>query len=487
MTALRRLRVARLGTRVAGAASGFAARALSHLSTLVLMLCAARFLSPADFGAYTLGSLAAALTMLLLYSGVYEQLLRTESLERHAGAGFSVLLGLGVALAAAHWALAEPLARLFRSPPLAEILRAFAVLPLIGCVSAWREALYLRDAAHLPRYYAILVVRDGSALAVGLALLWLGWGLHALVAARVWVSLAGMALWQAVVPRAPRLDLRRAPLREVVRYGSGVAGSRGLGFAASYGVDLVVGLALNPAALGIYRMSSRLVAGATDIVGQPLSKLGWVRLSAAARAAGEGAVVPAWLRLQRLTLLVAWPALAYLALAAPEIVALLMGPQWAAAAATSTLLAAGAMLRIAALQLEPLLAVHDRSGLLFATRAATTGIGIGLALVALRGGTTAVAVSQVAAAGVALAVTGVAAVRALGLCPRAIARGLLRPAACLATLVVLGLALRWASAQWWRLSDLAMAAAQAALVAGVALAALAHGAEFPLDDTKEAR
>jgi O-antigen/teichoic acid export membrane protein len=483
MTALRRLRLA---THAAGAASGFAARALSHLSTLVLMLSAARFLSPADFGAYTLGSLAAALTMLVMYSGVYEQLLRTESPERHAGAGFTVLLGLAVVLAGAHWVLAEPLARLFRSPPLAEILRAFAVLPLIGCVSAWREALYLRDAANLPRYYALLVVRDGSALAVGLLLLWAGGGLHALVVARLWVSLAGMALWQAVVREAPRLDLRAAPLREVAAYGSGVAGSRGLGFAASYGVDLVVGLALNPAALGIYRMSSRLVAGATDIVGQPLSKLGWVRLSAAARAeGGPGALLPAWLRLQRLTLLLAWPALGYLALAAPEIVALLMGPQWSAAATTTTLLAAGAMLRMAALQLEPLLAVHDRGGLLFATRAATTLMGIGLALAALRGGTTAVAVSQVAAAAAALVVTGTAAVRAVALSPRIVGRSLLRPLACLGAVLGLGLALRWASAQWWALGDLAMASAQAALAAAVALATLAHGAKFRPDTTKE--
>lgn len=473
LSALRRLG---FGGHAAGAASGFAARALSHVATLVLMLCAARYLSPEAFGAYTLGSLAAAFTMLLLYSGVYEHLLRTESLERHAGAAFTVLLGLGVLLCAAHLLLAEPLARLFRSEALAGILRAFAVLPLIGCVSAWREALYLRDAANLPRYYAILVVRDGSALAVGLALLWAGWGLEALVVSRLWVSLSGMAMWQAVVRRAPRLDLRRAPLREVLAYGSGVAGSRGLGFAASYGVDLVVGLALNPAALGIYRMSSRLVASATDIVGQPMSKLGWVRLSAAAR--GETELMPAWHRLQRLTLLLAWPALAYIALAAPELVALVMGPQWTAVAATSTLLAAGAMLRIATLQLEPLLAVRHRSGLLFATRAGTTALGIGLALAAMHGGTQAVAVSQVAAAAAALAVTGAAAVRALDLSTRAIGRSLVRPMACLGAVVALGLALRWAGEHWWALGHVAMASALAALVAVVALAALAQGAEF---------
>src|SRR6218665_501442 len=184
---------------------GFIARSFAHVSTLLLMLYAARHLSPELFGAYALGSLAAALSAVFLYSGVYEFLLRTDDLPGQSGSAFTWLLGIGVVFSVAHLAFAHVLGWMLNSPELPQMLIVFAVIPLLSAPSAWREAIYLRDPANLKAYYRILIARDVSGLLVGAVLLYLGQGLTALVVYRVYVSMVTYMMFYVVVPDQPVL------------------------------------------------------------------------------------------------------------------------------------------------------------------------------------------------------------------------------------------------------------------------------------------
>jgi len=422
---------------------GVLARGLSHASTLLVMLAAARWLEPADFGSYVLGTALVSFGMLFIYAGVYEYLLRADDDALHANTGFSVLLATALVLAFLLWGGASLAARVFSSPALAWMLKLFAVIPLAGCLSAWREAMFLRDERHVARYNLIVMARDLLSLAIGLAALALGLGLAALVVWRLSPALLGWAAWRWQVPRRPRLDLGRARWREVLAYGGGITGSRLAMFAEANGVDLLLGLLLQPAAVGLYRMASRLVGSLVDLLAQPMAKLAWVQVSLAAR---QGQPVQAeCARWHRLLLLLAWPGLAFVGLAAEPLASAVLGPRWVGAAPAITALAAAAIVRSSAFALEPLFAVAGRSLMMMQLRTVAAAFALsGVALAGL-GGLAAVAWGQVAAASVGVLIFVSAAQRHAGLDSAAWARALVAPSAVLLAMVVVAWGLRHAA------------------------------------------
>ena len=381
--------------------SGVLARSLSHGATLLVMLLAARVLSPEAFGSYALGTALVAFGMLFIYAGVYEYLLRADDSALHADAAFSVLLALAALLALALWAGAPLAARCFHSPALVDMLRLFAVIPLAGCLSAWREALFLRDAGNVARYNLIVITRDLLSLGIGLAALALGLGLEALVLWRLSPALLGWAAWRWAMPRPPKLDLDRQRWRGVIAYGGGVTGSRLAMFAEANGVDLLLGLLLQPAAVGVYRMASRLVGSIVDLLAQPMAKLAWVQVSQAARSGQPlQAECSRW---HRWLLLFAWPALALVGLAAEPLTRGLLGPRWIAAAPVISVLALAAMLRSSTFALEPLFATLGQAPRMMQLRVASAALALAGVALAGRWGPTAAAWSQVIAAAVGAA------------------------------------------------------------------------------------
>lgn len=440
-------------------AGGILARGLSHASTLLLMLAAARLLEPAAFGAYVLGTALVALGMLFIYAGVYEYLLRADQHRLRSDAGFSLLLLCALGLAGLHLAGAGLAARAFSSPALAEILRAFAVIPLAGCLSAWREALYLRDSRHVGRYNLVIALRDGASLLIGLAGLWAGWGLAALVLSRVATALLGWAAWRALTRFEPAWDGDRSHWREVLAYGGGITGSRVAAYLEANGVDLLLGLLMQPATVGLYRMASRLVGAVVDLLGQPLAKQAWVRVSEAARAGrsplAESAV---W---HRLMLWLAWPALAFTALNAQALSSLVLGPHWAGSAPVVSALAVAGLVRCAAFSLEPLLATQGQSLLLLRGRSALAALSLVLVPLAVPLGLVGVAASQalVALAGVGWMLW--AARRHAGLPFKAWAQALALPAGLVLAMALCALASQAAlagrpGAAWWQMAAVAL-------------------------------
>lgn len=435
---------------------GMLARGLSHASTLLVMLVAARLLAPAEFGSYVLGTALVSFGMLFIYAGVYEYLLRAGDETLHADAGFSVLLLTALVLAFVLWGGASLAARVFSSPALAWMLKLFAVIPLAGCLSAWREALFLRDERHVARYNLIVMLRDLLSLAIGLVALALDFGLGALVLWRLSPALLGWAAWRWQAPRHPHVDLGRARWREVLAYGGGITGSRLAMFAEANGVDLLLGLLLQPAAVGLYRMASRLVGSLVDLLAQPMAKLAWVQVSQAARLGQP--VQRECARWHRLLLLLAWPGLAFVGLAAEPLASTVLGPRWVGTAPAITALAAAAVVRTSAFALEPLFAVAGRSLMMMQLRTIAAAFALsGVALAGL-GGLAAVAWGQVAAASVGVLIFVSAARRHAGLDTAAWAGALAAPSAVLLTMGAVAWGLRHGT---WP------AAAAVAMIAGV--------------------
>jgi O-antigen/teichoic acid export membrane protein len=357
-------------------ATGFLSRVISQGSSLILLVLGAQYLTPAEFGAYALATLTLALINVFLYSGAYEHLLKSKDAAADGPTVLSVQL-LYASLSAVLLSLAGYL--LSGAETLAQLgllLQIFSVVPLLACTSAWREAVFLRLPSHLPRYFQLTLFRDGAALVLAIGLLLAGWGLWALVLHRVTLALIGAVLFGWVERALPAPDARLPAVWRLLRTGAALTGSRLLSFFGTNGIDMVVGFFLSPAAVGLYRMASRMAIALEDVISQPFCKYAWVHMASERRRGLTGHAVLR--RSQAASLLLMGLAMGYLTGGGEFLVPLVLGAHWQATVPLLPWMAAATMARTFGIFVEPTMSLEGRAGKLFQLRLATTVLGVGM-------------------------------------------------------------------------------------------------------------
>lgn len=357
-------------------ATGFLSRVISQGSSLILLVLGAQFLTPAEFGAYALATLTLALINVFLYSGAYEHLLKTQDVGADGPTVLSVKLFYAVLSAILLLSVGRVLLGFDDLAQLGFLLQIFAVVPLMSCTSAWREAAYLRVPSHLPRYFQLTLFRDGVALLLAIAWLIAGWGLWALVLHRVTLALIGALLFGWVERPLPLPDWRLSQVGQLLRKTSALTGSRLLSFFGNNGVDMVVGVFLSPAAVGLYRMASRMAIALYDVIAQPLVKYAWVHMASERRQGRTGRDVLR--RSQAASLLLMGLAMGYISGGKEFLVPLLLGAHWQAAIPLLPWMAAAALGRAFGIFVEPVLSLEGHAGKLFQLRLVTTVLAVGL-------------------------------------------------------------------------------------------------------------
>jgi O-antigen/teichoic acid export membrane protein len=316
----------------AGLVSGsiaFASRATSQLCMLAVTIVATRTLSIGDFGAFALASAAMVLSRNLFYVGPYEYLLKTadsSGLRANCLAANLILASASMLLVLVFAACS---ARLFDTGLVGSLL-AFLTPSIVGAAgTAWFEAMLLREQ-RMRSYYVTAMAGElaGSGLAIALLVAGLGpYGLIAQVYGRIAVVLA-IYLVIGRFRHVGRPDWTHT--KEVLAWSRLRYTSTFLNFGANYGADFILGIVLSPAASGLYRASSRIVMGVADLFAQPLLKIAQTNVSARfAAGAGTGG---AWLTMFAGVALFAWGALAFLAAFSGDIIAVVLGEKWRAAA-----------------------------------------------------------------------------------------------------------------------------------------------------------
>ena len=309
--------------------------------SLLIVMALSRLLTPADFGLFAVG-----LVLLRLAESVGRQCVglalvqRFELTARHIAAGFSVALAGAAALAAAMWVSAPGLARWLAMPELAAVLETLAPVCVVTGIGIVSEYLLRRDL----RFRRLTMADMGSRIAgsglAALALALLGFGVWALV----WGIVVRHVLFTAAVvasrpPPRPRLARREAA--ELLRTGTGFWSVALLNIAARNVVRLIVARTLGAAPLGLFTRSASFALGVARL-GPALRD---VLIPALARRQHRAVRVEAvYLHGVELLALAALPCGAMATLAAPEIVAVVLGDQWEAAAPVLVVLApAGAL------------------------------------------------------------------------------------------------------------------------------------------------
>jgi O-antigen/teichoic acid export membrane protein len=320
---------ARTTARSAGAIA--VSRLWGQAMQITAFLLAARFLGPHDFGIFAIVQAVALGLTIVAVAGWREQAIVRPSLSSPAfflalvAAGLvSAILGL-MALVTIAFGLHPAMAPLF-------VLFAISV-PLLSAAT-FLEGIALREG-RVHRYAMGAIVAESVYLGVTALLLWTDHGVLSLGLARVVLSAIylGGAL-AATRPPMPRPGSRRIR-KKILGFVRGIVAARFSDYMSNNGATILVGAALGPAATGLYRAATRLVAAAFEAVSEVSRTLSW-------RAAGSSSACVEAVRAKALLSAiwsVAFPACVGLALVGSDLVAVALGPEWAATASLIGILA----------------------------------------------------------------------------------------------------------------------------------------------------
>lgn len=321
-------------------ASGNGAQTALQLAVFLLL---ARLLEP-----HALGVAAAALSV-IKFADLFWQLGLGEALTQrpqitpqHQATVFSASGGTGLLLAGLLWLLAPQLAAWYGWPELQPVLRAVAwLLPLNGLGVAsdalLRRALKFKDLALIELCANVL----GTGL-TGLLLAWHGYGVYALVgAALVQAATKNFLLLWYAPPTA--WGATRAAWHDLAHFGGGLTLNRICNYFALQGDNLIVGYGLGAEALGLYTRAYSLMNNGVALCAKALDDVLFAALAQLqdTRTRQQNTYRQS---VQALALVVL-PVSTMLAILAPEIIHLLLGPQWSGAVVPFQIFAAGLVLR----------------------------------------------------------------------------------------------------------------------------------------------
>lgn len=265
----------------------FTARSLQQITTFVLTLMAARVLTPAEYGVYTLSVLFVTFLQTFIFSGFFHYVVRTHDDERTeetvTDTCFWLIMSLSVLGALLLFLAAPSIARLFNADEISFVLRFLAVVQPLLSYTAWASAMLMRQK-RMNMHFNIMFTQNLLAFGIGVTLLAIWPSILALVVYRVARACTGCALYLFMSKLWPGLQANWTVAKNALRFSYPIYGTRVLTFASNYGADLALGIFFSTAEAGLYRFGNRLATGALDIVGQPMRSFALTQFGAANRS-----------------------------------------------------------------------------------------------------------------------------------------------------------------------------------------------------------
>lgn len=214
-------------------------------------------------------------------------------------------------------------------------------------------------------------------------------GVWSLVAQQLTSHVVGLlVLWRAS-PWRPRMTFSVPHLSELYAFSRSVIGINLMNFASRKADDLIIGIFLGPVVLGFYSVAYQLALSLELLFTQGLDA---VALSTFSRLQGaKERIQQAFLTATGLASAVTMPVFAAVAVSAPELVQVVLGPQWQASADVVRILAVVAFLHCVFHFNHVLLKACGRPDLSLRLSILNTVVNVGVFLVAVHWGIVAVA------------------------------------------------------------------------------------------------
>lgn len=299
------------------------AHGLSAVLGFLSVVLFTRLLSPAEYGAYVVAFSVAGIYTSLAFTWVRLSILRFES-EADGDVRLTALAAYGLSILALPVLLLATVVLV--GMPFERAAAAVVLAAALGFFDLGQEILRARQLTG--SYMIATLFRAITAILVSLGLVHLGYGGISLVIGMSAGYLAGSLARARITWAGPRRPFDRAIFRQIVRFGIPMTLS-GAVFALHAALDrLLVAHLLGDAAAGVYGVSADLVR---QIISLPALAIGSAVAPAAIRLLTEEGPRAADLHLSRsgeLLLATILPAVVGLAIVAPHLAALVLGPQF---------------------------------------------------------------------------------------------------------------------------------------------------------------
>jgi O-antigen/teichoic acid export membrane protein len=314
------------GAAVSGVAWTVLRVVASRLTGSVVFIVLARLLDPHAFGIVALASVFVVLISLLVESGFGEALIQRRELTRtDLDTAFWANNALSVSFALLVLVGADLLSTPFGEPQLAPVLRVLSLVFLCSALASVPQAILRRDLRFRALTIRTIAATTGGGI-VGVAMAAAGAGVWSLVGQMIATAVIGTTtLWRTCSWR-PGLAVSRQSLTELTSFSAKVLGERLAFFTSRRADDLLIGLVLGPVALGLYAAAYRLLLLFTELVIWTIEGVAFPLLSRLQHDAERAK--RAFYTITELCCGLAIPSFLALAVLAPEIIRVTLGPGW---------------------------------------------------------------------------------------------------------------------------------------------------------------
>jgi O-antigen/teichoic acid export membrane protein len=311
---------------------------------LAVVAVLARLLAPKDFGMVAAAGTFIGLASILVDLGVGPAIVQRRQLTAdHINTGFTMSVSMGLIIGSA-FALAAPvIAHLYRMPELTNILRALSLLFPITSLGLVAQALLSREMRF--RRMSIRNVMSyifGYGL-VSVTLALLGFGVWSLVLGQLVQTSLQAFQTILIAGQHVRFGWNGKARRDLMSYGIGFTLARFGNYAANQGDNVIVGRMLGPIALGFYSRAYQFIALPANLFGSVTNAVLFPAMSAVQHE--QEKLERAYRQSIAIIAMVTLPVSGLLFVAAPEAVAVLLGPKWTAVVAPFQILVLSLLFR----------------------------------------------------------------------------------------------------------------------------------------------
>lgn len=311
-----------------------------YFLSFIKIAVVSRLLGPAEIGAFTMAASLIFLAQFLRVFGTWDYIVsQKEMTEDKLRQCYTIICVMAVVITALYMAMAQPLARFFEAPELAQLIwvmtPSFLILP-IGTVAL---ALMNRnmDFKTLSKIRIVATIVDTAVViamaAVGFGVVALAWGY---TLSNIASTLLVMLYAQTKLVYRPQF----AGLGPVLRFGALSSFGTFLSNVGTSGPPLVLGYGTTPAVVGVFGRGQTLITffrQGVEFATRPVT-MAWFanKSSEDPKLVGES-----YLKVTTLLAGFAWPVYVFLFFAAPTLIPFLLGDQWAESIPVTQILCLG--------------------------------------------------------------------------------------------------------------------------------------------------
>ena len=313
----------------------------SQIIRFSVFVTLSRLVSPSEFGTVAIASVLIDVFSLIAIAGISDALVMKKQLtEEDADTAFWTNLGVGFIFLLLGL-LASPLAaRAFNAPALAPVLAVLSLTFVIWPFGATHTSRMSRELQFKALALRTLIANFIGAV-VGIIMAFKGFGVWSLVARSLVTTVTLVIMSWLAYPWRPKFRFRLDSLRALFGVGSRLMGGQLIGQMNGRGVELIAGLLITPATVGVLRIGGQCFSLLQQVSVAPIAAIAMPLL---ARTQGDPvAGREVFAKMCRLSALMIYPVFFGTMSVSSIIFPLTFGPNWALTGAVMPLLCAMAI------------------------------------------------------------------------------------------------------------------------------------------------